>query len=59
MHEQFTDRDLEGLEQGEVRWRNRVRFARLRMKERGLLNPASRRGVWEISDAGRRYLHDA
>jgi hypothetical protein len=48
------DRDL--LKLGEMRWRNRARFARLRMREQGLLSDASPRGVWEITDAGRRYL---
>jgi hypothetical protein len=49
-------RDYETLSMGEVRWRNRARFARLRMTERGLLSGTSHRGVWEITDAGRRYL---
>src|SRR4051812_41831521 len=40
---------------GEVRWRNRTRFARLRMKERGLLSDMSPRGIWEMTDAGRGY----
>jgi hypothetical protein len=48
--------DLEDLEIGEVRWRNRTRFARLRMKEAGLLRADSPRGVWEITDRGRDYL---
>lgn len=44
----------------EVRWEMRVHFARLRMKERGLIADDSPRGTWEISDAGREYLarHD-
>jgi hypothetical protein len=49
-------RDYETLAMGEVRWRNRARFARLRMTERGLLSDTSHRGIWEITDAGRRYL---
>jgi len=52
----FNSRDLEVLKNGEIRWRNRARFARLRMKERGLLSNESPRGVWEISDIGRAYL---
>jgi hypothetical protein len=50
------DRDRERLRNGEVRWRNRARFARLRMKEHGLLSNTSLRGIWEITDAGRAYL---
>ncbi|HYI79594.1 MAG TPA: winged helix-turn-helix domain-containing protein [Thermoleophilaceae bacterium] len=52
----LKDRDLETLRNGEVRWRNRARFARLRMKERGLLSDTSQRGVWEITTAGRAHL---
>lgn len=56
MKDLLTPRDFEHLKSGEIRWRNRARFGRLRMKERGLLSDASHRGVWEITDAGRRYL---
>jgi restriction endonuclease Mrr len=56
LHDQFRPRDLERQRLGEMRWRNRVRFARLRMKERGLLSDSSPRGVWEITEEGRRYL---
>lgn len=52
----LSPRDFEPLKSGEIRWRNRARFARLRMKERGLLSDVSHRGVWEITDAGRDYL---
>jgi hypothetical protein len=56
MKNTLSPRDFEPLKSGEIRWRNRARFARLRMKERGLLSDASHRGVWEITDAGRDYL---
>lgn len=52
----LKDRDRETLRNGEVRWRNRARFARLRMKERGLLSNTSPRGVWEITEAGHAYF---
>ena len=52
----LTARDYENLDQGGVRWKNRVRFARLRLKERGLLDPTAPRGVWRITIEGRRYL---
>ncbi|HET8954985.1 MAG TPA: winged helix-turn-helix domain-containing protein [Solirubrobacterales bacterium] len=55
----FTDRDYQPLRSGEVRWRNRVRFARLRMKEKGLISDSSRRGVWAITSRGRAYLRKA
>ncbi len=56
MGSEFKDRDRETLRNGEVRWRNRARFARLRMKERGLLSKASPRGVWEVTERGAAYL---
>lgn len=56
MGDALKDRDRETLSNGEVRWRNRARFARLRMKERGLLSDTSQRGVWEITTTGRAHL---
>lgn len=53
---EFTERDRDTVRNGEVRWRNRARFARLRMKERDLLSRTSRRGIWEITERGRAYL---
>jgi len=50
------DRDL--LKMGEVRWRNRARFARLRMKELGLVSNKSPRGIWEITAKGQRFLEE-
>jgi hypothetical protein len=52
-------RDFEQLATGEVRWRNRVRFARLRMRQVGLLSDTSHRGLWEITDSGRAYMEAA
>ncbi len=56
LRDRLTPHDYENLEQGGVRWMNRTRFARLRMKEQGLLDPDAPRGVWRITDAGRAYL---
>jgi hypothetical protein len=50
-------RDRDVLTMGEVRWRNRARFARLRMKEQGLISSNSPRGIWEITEEGRGYLN--
>ncbi|HYH54285.1 MAG TPA: winged helix-turn-helix domain-containing protein [Solirubrobacterales bacterium] len=49
-------RDYDVLDMGEIRWQNRARFARLRMKEQGLISNESPRGIWEITDEGRRFL---
>jgi hypothetical protein len=56
MRSMLTPRDYESLSMGEVRWRNRARFARLRMTERGLLSATSPRGIWELTDLGRKHL---
>lgn len=56
MQSVLTPLDFEPLKSGEIRWRNRARFARLRMKERGFLSDTSHRGVWEITNLGREYL---
>src|SRR3954447_10289482 len=51
--EQVKDRLTAGAREltgngNEVRWEMRVHFARLRMKERGLIGSNSPRGTWEI-----------
>lgn len=51
---QLTERDSEMLTSGEIRWRARVHFTRLRMKERGLIKTGSPRGVWELTEKGRK-----
>lgn len=52
--DELTERDKEQLTSGDIRWRARVQFTRLRMKEDGLIKSGSKRGVWELSDAGRK-----
>ena len=49
-------KDLEILPSGrDVRWENAVMWARNKLREQGLLSSNSR-GIWAITDAGRRYL---
>jgi len=50
--------DFEPLASGpdNPRWRNAAQWARNSMVNEGLLKSDSRRGVWEISDEGRRWL---
>lgn len=53
LEDKLTDLDRELLPSGgDVRWRNRLGFARLRAVERGHIRSDSRRGIWELSDAG-------
>jgi hypothetical protein len=54
--DRLTDLDKELLDSGEVRWRNRVQFTRLTLKQRGLIASNSPRGIWEITDAGVSFL---
>lgn len=58
--ERLSDRlmpaDHEQLASGDIRWRNRAQFVRLRMIERGDMQKDSPRGLWEISDQGRDRL---
>ena len=53
---QLTEADGEVLSSGDVRWRNRAQFVRLRLVERGDMVKDSPRGIWELSDQGRRRL---
>jgi Mrr N-terminal domain len=53
---QLLPADHESLATGEVRWRNRTQFVRLRLIERGDMVKGSPRGLWEISDQGRDRL---
>lgn len=46
--------DLENLSSGAIRWHSRLQFVRLRLIERGEMDRAAPRGIWRVSDAGRR-----
>lgn len=50
----LTDVDKQELASGNVRWRNRAQFVRLRLVERGDMVKDSPRGVWEVTEQGRR-----
>jgi Mrr N-terminal domain len=53
---QLTDVDRQELSSGDVRWRNRAQFVRLRLVEQGDMVKDSPRGVWEISEQGTRRI---
>lgn len=53
---QLTPVDKQKLASGDVRWRNRAQFVRLRLVENGDMVKDSPRGVWEISDQGQRRI---
>lgn len=48
--------DHETLASGDVRWRNRAQFVRLRLIQQGDMQKDSPRGLWEITDQGRDRL---
>ncbi|MBS1887571.1 MAG: winged helix-turn-helix domain-containing protein [Actinobacteria bacterium] len=54
--ERLTAIDRGRLQNDEVRWENRLGFARLRAIERGELRGDSRRGIWEMTEAGAERL---
>lgn len=51
--DRLTELDRQELASGDVRWRNRAQFVRLRLVEQGDMVKDSPRGMWEISDKGR------
>lgn len=54
--EQLMPADHETLASGDIRWRNRAQFVRLRLIEGGDMVKGSPRGLWEITDQGRDRL---
>lgn len=52
--DKLKDVDRSETSSGEIRWRNRAQFVRLDLIEKGELVKDSPRGVWEITDAGRK-----
>ena len=57
--EKLTDLDWERLQSGEVRWENRLAFARLRAIHQGHMRSDSRRGIWELTELGIERLGEA
>lgn len=53
---QLMPADHETLASGDIRWRNRAQFVRLRLIEQGDMVKGSPRGLWEIADQGRDRL---
>jgi hypothetical protein len=48
--------DGQRLASGDVRWKNRAQFVRLKLVRGGDMVKDSPRGIWEISDQGRRRV---
>lgn len=58
MKSSFNPYDLEGLKSGVARWENTANWARLDMVRLGLLLPDSERGIWEITEKGKKWLEE-
>ncbi len=56
---QFLPADHEKVSSGLVRWKNKVQFARLTLVKSGDMVKDSPRGLWEITDQGRRRVDSA
>lgn len=57
MAAQLNDYDLATLTDGTtLRWRNTAQWARNSMREEGLIQADTPRGLWRISDKGKRWL---
>ncbi len=57
MGDQLNAHDLDTLADGKtIRWRNAAQWARNTLREEGLIRDDTPRGVWGISDAGRKWL---
>lgn len=54
----LTEADLSPLPSNPsvARWQNGAHWVRFKLIDRGLLKKNSRRGIWEITEAGRQYL---
>jgi len=59
MKNRLTKADLETVPSGgEKRWSNHVKWERFALKSDGYLKSESPRGVWEISEKGRKFLKE-
>lgn len=59
VRDQLNDHDFAMLSSGSMpRWRNTAMWARNALRADGLIRSDSRRGIWEISDKGRRSLQN-
>ncbi len=57
MGDQLNAHDLDTLADGKtIRWRNTAQWARNTLREEGLIRDDTPRGVWGISEAGRKWL---
>lgn len=60
MSKELNDVDYQSLpsDPSRVRWQNTAQWARYSMVQEGLLKSDSQRGIWELTEAGRRWLNE-
>jgi len=58
VEDQLSEVDLRLISGGQYSWQNTAQWERLVMKKEGLLKTDSPKGIWEISDSGKRYYQD-
>ncbi|WP_201750225.1 winged helix-turn-helix domain-containing protein, partial [Tautonia marina] len=60
MRDRFQEVDQQSLMStpGQPRWRNTAQWARNTMVKKGLLSRSSPRGIWEVTETGRRHFED-
>lgn len=56
LKDRFTPTDLEALDSGDIRWKSRTQFVRLKLIKQGAMVKDAPRGIWEISDLGRELV---
>jgi hypothetical protein len=57
MRGRLSEYDLANLASGPARWRNAAEWERYVMTQEGLLSGDTNRGVWQMTEKGRRVLH--
>jgi hypothetical protein len=56
LDDRLTEVDREPIDSGYVRWKNRVQFVRLGLMKSGDMEHGSQRGIWALSDQGRKRV---
>jgi hypothetical protein len=58
LRDRLSTADKDSLPSGDIRWKKRVQFVRLRLVEEGLLAKDSLRGLWALTAAGQARIAD-
>jgi hypothetical protein len=59
LEDRLTPTDRGTLASGDIRWRNRVMWARFHLAKSGLIDKEAPRGLWSLTEAGRRAAKSA